>query len=212
MSDAIYLSGVRLSFPKLIEAVAPPTPPGAEKKFGSDFILPANHPDYARFMEEIGRVAVAKWKDQAGPILQFIQTDRRLRCWGGGNEKLKKETMKPYEGYDGMVYITGTSGEDRPPAMIDGNGDTCDPSNTMLRKELARKLYGGCYVNAALSLWAQDNQFGRAIRCNLLGIQFAKDGEPFGDAVPDMSGLFKPTQAAAPSVPGFGAPPMPWMK
>ena len=210
MSDAIYLSNVRLSFPKLIEAVAPPTPPGAEKKFGADFILAPNHPDYARFMEAVGKVAVAKWKDQAGPILNFIQNDRRLRCWGNGNEKLKKETMKPYEGYEGMIYVTGTAGEDRAPAMIDGNGDSCDPANTMLRKELARKLYGGCYVNAALTLWAQDNQFGRAIRCNLLGVQFAADGVPFGDALPNVSGMFKPTQAAAPSipVPGFA----PWMK
>jgi hypothetical protein len=205
MSDVIQLSNVRLSFPKLIEAVAPPTP-NAQKKFGADFIMAPNHPDYARFMESVGAAASAKWKEQAGAILQLIQPDRRLRCWGNGGEKIDKKTLKPYVGYDGMVYLTASMNEDRPPIMVRPDGTPCDNANTMERQALARKLYGGCYVNVALSPWVQDNQFGRAVRCNLIAVQFAGDGEAFGDAEPDVAGMFsavtQPTAAPAP---------LPWM-
>jgi hypothetical protein len=43
-------------------------------------------------------------------------------------------------------------------------------------------IYGGCYVNAVISLWAQDNSWGKRINATLLGAQFHSDGEPFGDA------------------------------
>lgn len=43
------------------------------------------------------------------------------------------------------------------------------------------KPYAGCYVNAIFSLWAQDNKFGKRINAQLDGVQFAGDGEPFGE-------------------------------
>lgn len=42
-------------------------------------------------------------------------------------------------------------------------------------------IYAGCYVNAIVSLWAQDNKFGKRINAQLDGVQFCRDGEPFGD-------------------------------
>lgn len=42
-------------------------------------------------------------------------------------------------------------------------------------------IYAGCYVNAIVSLWAQNNTWGRRINAQLDGVQFHADGEPFGD-------------------------------
>lgn len=42
-------------------------------------------------------------------------------------------------------------------------------------------IYAGCYVNGLISLWAQNNQYGKRINAQLDGIQFMRDGEPFGD-------------------------------
>lgn len=42
-------------------------------------------------------------------------------------------------------------------------------------------VYAGCYVNAIVSLWAQNNTWGRRINAQLDGVQFCRDGEPFGD-------------------------------
>ncbi len=42
-------------------------------------------------------------------------------------------------------------------------------------------IYAGCYVHAIISLWAQANSYGKRINASLDGVQFARDGEPFGD-------------------------------
>lgn len=42
-------------------------------------------------------------------------------------------------------------------------------------------IYAGCYVHAIISLWAQQNSYGKRINASLDGVQFARDGEPFGD-------------------------------
>lgn len=48
-------------------------------------------------------------------------------------------------------------------------------------------IYAGCYVNAIVSLWAQDNKWGKRINAQLDGVQFVRDGEPFGDGGVDSS-------------------------
>jgi hypothetical protein len=42
-------------------------------------------------------------------------------------------------------------------------------------------VYAGCYVNGIVSLWAQNNQYGKRINAQLDAVQFVRDGEPFGD-------------------------------
>lgn len=215
MADVFYINRARLSFPKLVEAQAAKDQPGSAKKFGADLILHPNDPQYGQFMQQVHAVAGEKWKEHANNVLALIQPDRRLRCYGQGGEKIDKKTYKPYEGYENMVYISASSNEDRPPQMIRADGTICDNLNTMERQALARKLYGGCFVNVAVRVWPQDNQFGRAIRCELIAIQFAEDGTPFGDAPPDLTGKFGAVQAPAvptPQVPqGYpGAQQPPW--
>jgi hypothetical protein len=100
------------------------------------------------------------------------------------------------------VYISAN--KDQMPQMIQADGSPVDAGNTLAYQALARKLYGGCYVNAAINPWLQDNTAGRGVRCDLVAIQFAKDGEPFGEAAADASALFgavaaAPVQAAAPA-------------
>lgn len=44
-------------------------------------------------------------------------------------------------------------------------------------------IFGGCYVNMAIRIWAQDNKWGKRVNAELLGVQFVKEGEPFGEGV-----------------------------
>lgn len=196
-NSVVFISSARLSFPKLIEAES--FMEGGAKKFSADFILRPDSPDIKAFMAAVGAVAQEKWKEHAAAVLQMVQNDRKLRCYGAGSEKVDKKTFKPYNGYDGMLYIGASSNEDRPPKIINAKGVE---SNGLERGELVRKLYGGCYVNAVVRPWSQDNQYGRAIRCELIAVQFAKDGEAFGEAPPDLSGMFKPIlETELPSAP-----------
>lgn len=211
MSEITYLSDVVLSFPCLIEARA--STEGSQAKFSGDFILAPNHPGFQQFMQRVAQVAQLKWDENAGPVLQMIQSDRKMRCYGSGQEKIDKKTFKPFTGYDGQMYISANN--DIQPRMIQLDGSLADPANTMLCQALARKLYGGCHVNAAVKIWPQENKHGRGIRCELVAVQFFKDGTPFGDAIPDVTGMFgqvaapagnaaSPAGAAVPQFPGFG--------
>ena len=42
-----------------------------------------------------------------------------------------------------------------------------------------RQAYAGCYVNAVVEFWAQDDDNGKRINCALGPVQFFKDGPAF---------------------------------
>ena len=146
--------------------------------------------------------------------MNMIQQDRKTRCYGRGEEKISRKTMQPYDGYAGNVYIT--AGRDTPPQMIQADGTPVDPANTMAYQALARKMYAGCRVNAAIKPWPQDNKVGRGIRCDLVAVQFAADDTSFGEGAVDASNLFGAVAgapagmfapAAAPAAPAMPMPP-----
>ena len=124
--------------------------------------------------------------------------------------KIDKKTFQPYKGYAGMVFIAANS--ERAPQMIQPDGQAVDPANTMGYQMLARKMYGGCYVNVAIRPWLQENKHGRGVRCDLVAVQFAADGEPFGEGVTDAAPLFGAVAAAptAPAAPGVTMPAAPF--
>lgn len=210
MSNIILISNVRLSFPNLVEPQKSidPTTGNERVSYNCELILPKDHPGFAAFMKACGEVALEKWKDHANNVMQMIQADRRLRCYGDGAEKVNKKTFQPYDGYAGNAYIT--CGNKHSPQIIQSDGTPIDPNNTMAYQQLTRKMYGGCRVNAAVKPWTQENKHGRGIRCDLVAIQFAADDKPFGEGAPDASGMFGAVQAPAPApaaAPAMGLPP-----
>jgi len=76
-----------------------------------------------------------------------------------------------YDGYAGHWAVKASNG--KRPTVI--NRD-----KTPLVEE-DEVVYAGCYVNAIIDFWGQNNSYGKRVNANLLGIQFFKDGEAFGD-------------------------------
>lgn len=204
--NIIFLSNVRISFPNI---AAPQQKKTGEPTYNAEFLLTQDHPGFQKFMVRVGQVAVEKWGENAGNVLTVINQDRRFRCYGRGEEKVNQKTFKPYDGYPGMCYIT--AGNKRQPQIIKPDGSAVDPANTMEAQQIARKIYGGCMVNVAVKPWPQNNEHGRAVRCELVAIQFSGDNTPFGEGTPDVSGMFGGTVPAMgePSpagMPAWGAP------
>jgi hypothetical protein len=206
MSDVIYMSNVRLSFPHLVEPqkrVSPET--GKERvSYSADFIMPADHAGFKAFMAKINEMALAKWKEHAAQVMQIINNDRKLRCYGDGNQKLNQKTFQPYDGYAGNVFIT--AGRDTAPQIIQPDGTPIDPMNTMAYQALTRQMYGGCRVNVAIKPWLQENKHGRGIRADLVAVQFAGDDQAFGEGRTDASGMFGAVAAAPAGMFGAAAP------
>jgi hypothetical protein len=212
MSDIIFLSNVRLSFPHLAEPQRQINEQTGKERvsYNCEFIMPQDHAGFQQFMQKYGAMAMEKWKEHANTVMQMINGDRKTRCYGRGEEKVNKKTFQPYDGYAGHVFIT--AGRDSQPQVIQPDGQPIDPTNTMAYQQLTRKMYGGCRVNAAVKPWLQDNKHGRGIRCDLIAIQFAGDDTAFGEGAVDASnlfgavaaapaGMFAPAAAPAPAMP-----------
>ena len=205
MSDVIFLSNVRLSFPHLAEPqrTENPTTGTVRIAYNADFLMPEGDPGFQQFMNRYRELITAKFAGNAPVVMNMILADRKLRCFGRGEEKVNKKTFKPYDGYTGNVYLSASS--ERPPQMIQSDGKPVDPVNTMAFQALARQMYGGCRVNVAVKPWVQKNKHGNGIRCDLVAVQFANDGTPFGDGAPDVSGMFGAVAQTSAAAGMFGA-------
>lgn len=211
MSEIIYLSNVRLSFPHLIEpqVITNQKTGKVTNSYNADFILAQDHPGYIEFMKRYSTMALEQWRENANAIMGLINTDRKSRCYGAGQEKIDKKTFQPYKGYQGLMYITASSKE-RLPQIIQADGNPVDPANTMACQAITRKLYGGCRVNVAIKPWIQKpgDGYSHGIRCDLIAIQFAGDDEPFGEGAVDAAPMFGAVAVAA-QAPGLQAGVMP---
>src|SRR5574343_10723 len=205
MSEIVFLSNVRFSFPHLAEPQRTDNKiTGAVRTaYNADFLMPEGDPGFQQFMQQYKNLIVQTFADNAPVVMNMILADRKLRCFGRGEEKVNKKTFKPYDGYARNVYLSSSS--ERTPQMIQADGTPVDPVNTMAYQALALKMDGGCRVNVAMKPWVQKNQHGNGIRCDLIAVQFSKDDTPFGDGAPDVSGMFSAVAQTSAAAGMFGA-------
>lgn len=151
----IKLEGVRLSFPHLFEPHA--MEEGQEKKYGATFIL--DNDTHSKTLDKIesviARLALDFWKKK----ISF------KTCLRDGNDKADMD------GYgDGVMFIAAS--RKTRPAVVDRQ------VNPLIEEDGI--IYAGCWVNATIRLWVQDNKWGKRVNAELRAVQFVKDGESFG--------------------------------
>lgn len=153
----IKLNNVRISFPSIFRKAQFS---GAETKYEATFLIDkASQSDLVKTLQD----AI---KGKLAADLKNAKLPPDKLC-------LKDGDSIDYDGYAGMWSIKASS--TKRPLVIDRDKSPLTEDDN--------RIYAGCYVNAVIELWAQDNQFGKRINANLLGVQFAKDGQPFGDGV-----------------------------
>jgi len=153
----IMLPNVRLSFPSLFHKAVFD---GKETKFEATFLI--NKDEQADKVKEVKAAIDAAIKEALKGAK--LPADKLCMKDGDGIE---------YAGYAGHMSLKASS-QKRPIVLNRDKTPLTEDDN---------KFYAGCYVNAIIELWAQNNQFGKRINANLLGVQFFKDGEPFADGV-----------------------------
>lgn len=178
----IRLENVRLAFPVLFTPrAADPAKPG-DLSFSAALIFPPDH--VARKAVSDGCIAVAneKWGTKASEYLKTMVAGDKLAIHRG-------DTKAQYEGYGGN-YFVNTRNEARP-TVLDRNKSPL--------VEADGRPYAGCFVNAVVELWAQDNKYGKRINASLMGVQFLTDGDAFsGGGVADADD-FESLEAGADS-------------
>lgn len=156
----VKLTNVRLSFPQLFEAT---TVNGEGKPaFSATFLIDPKDPQVASINAAIEAVAKDKWGAKADAVLKTIRAADKT-CLHSGDLKSN------YDGFEGMLYISARNS--LRPLVIDTN------KSPLTGKD--GKPYAGCFVNANVELWTQDNNYGKRINATLMGVQFFKDGSSF---------------------------------
>lgn len=160
MSDErfIMLKNVRVSFPHLFTR---PIIRGQEGKCGAQIMLD-NERD-AKSIEAVKRRIQELIKDK----LKGARVPADKLCLRAGEDKGRAE----YEGHH--ILSANNTGK---PFVISNNG------RDMITDPEDNPIYAGCYVNAKIQLWAQDNDYGKRINCTLVAIQFSADGDALDGA------------------------------
>jgi len=161
----VLLKNVRLSFPNLWKASSF----GGEGKpaFSASFIFGDEHEVIELMNEAIDTVATEKWGVKAKAILGSLVAQNKT-CLHSG------DTKPDMDGYAGNYFVSARAYQK--PLVIDRGKQPL--------AETDGRPYAGCYVNASVEVWAQDNEFGRRINATLRGVQFLNDGDAFAGGAP----------------------------
>lgn len=164
METKLKLNNVRLSFPNVFKKAVYE---GKDTKYEATFLLHKEKQKdlIAKIKKTMEAFANEEYSGDVPRSLKYALSD--------GDEK-------DYDGYPGHMVLKAKSnhrptvvGRDRAP-IVEEDG----------------VLYSGCYVNAIVDFWSQNNTYGKRINCNLLGVQFHADGERFGAGQEDVTGDF----------------------
>lgn len=160
---------VRTAFMNVFEAKS--VQGEGDPRFSSAFIIDPKSPQVKEIEAMMVAVATEKWKDKAPAILKKLIEDKRVAFQ---KKPRTNEAGEPYAGFEGM-YSLNASNKTKPLVI--------DRDRTELSARDGRP-YSGCYVNANIEFWAQDNQYGKRINATLRGVQFVADGDAFGGGAP----------------------------
>lgn len=156
----IKLNAVRLAFPQLFEAK---TVNGeGEPAFSASFLMERDHPAVAKIREAMEEVGKAKWGAKWPAVRKELEIKDRTALHDG-------DTKADYAGFEGNFFVSSRN-RTRPLVI--------DRDKTPLTAADGRP-YAGCYVNASIELWCQDNAYGKRINASLRGVQFYRDGDAF---------------------------------
>mgnify|MGYP000857369996 CR=1 FL=1 len=183
----VKLIRVRLSFPDLFVPVQ--FDGKGEFRYGATFLMEKGSDNHKSISAAIRAAATEGWKSKADAMIESLKGNSNKFCLQDGDLN-----PKGYEGYAGNMVLSARR------KQKDGMPYLCDENKVQLTTDTG-KLYSGCYVNATVDVWAQVKDYP-GIRCTLLGVQFAGDGDAFsgGAARPDPDDFDMAEGAAASSL------------
>ena len=174
----LKLTNVRLAFPVLFEAK---TVNGEGKPaFSASFRIDPADPQVKALNQAIEAVAKEKWGAKADAILKQMRATDKVALHDG-------DLKSNYDGFPGNLYVSARSSTR--PLVIDKDKSPLT--------EQDGKPYAGCYVNASVELWPQDNNYGKRVNASLRGVQFLRDGDAFAGGAPASEDEFDDVSAGA---------------
>jgi hypothetical protein len=157
------LAIVRLAFPNLWVAKEFKAGDG-KARYDAAFLIKKGSPNDLAIQAAIIQAAKETYGEKGEKLAASFKGNGNKYCYTDGD-------LKDYDGYEGhMVLSCHTKAR---PTVVDRDRSPLTADDN--------RVYGGCYVNAIVSIWAQKGE-NQGIRASFSGIQFVKDGESFGGA------------------------------
>lgn len=164
----VKVTNVRISFPNLFEAKA--INGEGDPHFSAAFVIVPGSDNAKALAAAMNAVAKEKWGAKSEGILTELKGKGRVAF----KEAPLSKDGEVYDGFKGM-YSLNASNVARVP-VIDRDTTPLVPADG--------KPYGGCFVDASIDLWAQDNSWGKRINAKLRWVQFRSDGDAFSGGPP----------------------------
>lgn len=106
---------------------------------------------------------------KAQKMIDNCMKDRKKSAWQ--KSEYTNDAGDPYDGFEDAFYLRARN--EIQPLLIN-----------QLKQEVGRGApgapYGGCFVNMQVDLWLQNHtEFGKGLRCKMLGVQFVREGDAF---------------------------------
>jgi len=180
MSDKVdgkvLLKNVRLSFAALFEPDEMTQDDGTVRRtFKANFLIPKDTDD------EDAQRNLKLLKDMSAKV--------KNEKWGSKDKwpKIKADRIflrdgdqENWDGYAGNWYVSSNRSEKQGPPPTITNRKDADGKWVRAKPGEAGCPYSGCYVNAQIRIWVQDNKHGLRLNASLESVQFLRDGEAFG--------------------------------
>lgn len=175
MSKTIFLNKVRLAFPVLYVPEEFQTGDG-KPRYSATFLVDPGSDNDKLIRKTILEVVKEKITDakKAEQFLKSVVGQSQKYCYQYGD-------TKSFDGFEGNWFLAAhRQAKDGAPAVVDQK-----------RQPLAQNsggVYAGCYVNAKVDIYVQTTG-NPGVRCGLLAIQFAADGDAFAGGVANADGF-----------------------
>lgn len=156
----IQLKDVRLSYPALFRPKGFGKNNEGEPAYQASFIIDPDGKSGRRMDDMILDAIEAAKEKKWGDKIPKLKADKL--CYREGDED------KPEE--DGMMVLSARNY--KAPKVLDRDKEEVVEADGI--------PYAGCYVDAILRIWAQDNEYGKRVNCSLEAVRFRRDGDPFG--------------------------------
>jgi hypothetical protein len=164
----IQLKNVRLSYPSLFNKAVFE---GNEGKYEATFIIPKDDEKIKAKLDK----AIAEALKEAK-----IKTPGEDKICLKDGDEAETSDGEPIEAYADSWTMKASSSK-RPTVIARDKTPVVESDEV---------FYPGCYVNAVVDIWIQNNKFGKRVNANLYGVQFVEDGEPLGMGNVDVTDDF----------------------
>ncbi len=169
----MMIQNARLAFPHLFK---PASFDGTgEPSYSALLIIGPDHPQLADIRAAQEQVGLDKWGAKWPTVKKELAAKDKMALHDGN--------PKDKDGLPGNFFVSTRSKPNSRPTVIDRD-------KTPL-VETDGKPYGGCFINASIELWAQDNSYGKRINAQIRGVQFLRDGDSFAGGIPASSDEFE---------------------